>query len=969
MLMRTLAAFAGALLLSTAAYAQSAITGVVRDTTGAAMPGVTVEASSDVLIEKVKADITDASGNYRIADLRPGTYSVAFTLTGFKVYRRDGLQLPAEFTATVNAELAVGALEETITVTGASPMVDVTTAAKTSVLDREAIDLIPTGRTIQGMAQLVVGVNLSLPDTGGARAMQQTYMSTHGMTTSNTTVLVDGMMVNGLQGDGAIQSYFNDAMNSEVSYQTSGIGAETSSGGVRLNMIPREGGNRWSGDFKVSSRPGTWQSSNLTDRHKTRGLTAGNAIDRIIDYTLSVGGPIKKDKLWVFGSGRYYSVNNFIANTFFDDGTQGIDDQFIKSGTARLTWQVTPRNKISAYMDEIDKYRGHDMQANYDPETASTVWNSPAYHTTAIKWSSPVSSSLFLEGGYSNNTEYYTNEYQEGIEKPRGSAEWFANAAHNELDLGGYTKAGPTNTTESPIAFYWNVAATYVKGDHTIKVGANNRQGTFMHTREANADLIQQYRSSRTGVRWTVPSSVLIRNSPLVYGERLNRDLGIFIQDSWRLNRLTANIGLRWETLNAKVLAGKSPAGRFAPERTFDEIKDVPAWNNLAPRMALVYDLFGTGRTAIKYSLNRYNLSRTTGIAAAYNPLLNQTFTLPWTDVNGNDIADGTLRCTGYPSAACEISFAGLPANYGIAALNEYGDYPRTWNLESGLEVQHELFKGVSVSGSWWKGNFHNLTTTINRSWTLADYTAYTWYNPLTGNPFEVYARSAAAAARPTSNLDTFDEARKQAYEAFNFEGRWRIPGGGQVFGGVSIERERVKNCTSPDDPNYGSNGKALCDEFALDIPYRPSWKLAGTKEIGFGVNVSMAFQNNRSPVSSRVMTVTRGSTRYPASCPAPCPAGQVIMPTGVFGQTSLTYNLEPVRATSVERIVQLDFKVSRTFRFGRFSVLPTFEVFNINNSDAIISYITTNALSTSYLAPNSIMQGRMYGLGLVTRW
>ena len=967
--MRTLAAFAGALLLSTAAYAQSAITGVVRDTTGAAMPGVTVEASSDVLIEKVKADITDASGNYRIADLRPGTYSVVFTLTGFKVYRRDGLQLPAEFTATVNAELAVGALEETITVTGASPMVDVTTAAKTSVLDREAIDLIPTGRTIQGMAQLVVGVNLSLPDTGGARAMQQTYMSTHGMTTSNTTVLVDGMMVNGLQGDGAIQSYFNDAMNSEVSYQTSGIGAETSSGGVRLNMIPREGGNRWSGDFKVSSRPGTWQSSNLTDRHKTRGLTAGNAIDRIIDYTLSVGGPIKKDKLWVFGSGRYYSVNNFIANTFFDDGTQGIDDQFIKSGTARLTWQVTPRNKISAYMDEIDKYRGHDMQANYDPETAATVWNSPAYHTTAIKWSSPVSGSLFLEGGYSNNTEYYTNEYQEGIEKPRGSAEWFANAAHNELDLGGYTKAGPTNTTESPIAFYWNVAATYVKGDHTIKVGANNRQGTFMHTREANADLIQQYRSSRTGVRWTVPSSVLIRNSPLVYGERLNRDLGIFIQDSWRLNRLTANIGLRWETLNAKVLAGKSPAGRFAPERTFDEIKDVPAWNNLAPRMALVYDLFGTGRTAIKYSLNRYNLSRTTGIAAAYNPLLNQTFTLPWTDVNGNDIADGTLRCTGYPSAACEISFAGLPANYGIAALNEYGDYPRTWNLESGLEVQHELFKGVSVSGSWWKGNFHNLTTTINRSWTLADYTAYTWYNPLTGNPFEVYARSAAAAARPTSNLDTFDEARKQAYEAFNFEGRWRIPGGGQVFGGVSIERERVKNCTSPDDPNYGSNGKALCDEFALDIPYRPSWKLAGTKEIGFGVNVSMAFQNNRSPVSSRVMTVTRGSTRYPASCPAPCPAGQVIMPTGVFGQTSLTYNLEPVRATSVERIVQLDFKVSRTFRFGRFSVLPTFEVFNINNSDAIISYITTNALSTSYLAPNSIMQGRMYGLGLVTRW
>ena len=116
-------------------------------------------------------------------------------------------------------------------------------------------------------------------------------------------------------------------------------------------------------------------------------------------------------------------------------------------------------------------------------------------------------------------------------------------------------------------------------------------------------------------------------------------------------------------------------------------------------------------------------------------------------------------------------------------------------------------------------------------------------------------------------------------------------------------------------------------------------------------------------------MTVTRGTTRYPANCPSPCPAGQVIMPTASFAQPSLTYNLESVRATSVERIVQLDFKVSRTFKFGRFTVLPTAEVFNVNNSDAIISYISTNALSTAYLAPNSIMQGRMYGVGFVTRW
>ena len=281
------AALACLVTLPAVAHAQSAIVGVVKDTSGAVLPGVTVEAASDALIEKTRAVVTDGSGQYRIVDLRPGTYSVTFALEGFQSFKRDALDLPAQFTMTINADMKVGALEETLTVTGDAPTVDVQTAVHTQVLNREAIDSIPTGRTIQGMGQLIVGVSLNLPDTGGARAMQQTYMSTHGMTTANNTIMVDGMIVNGLQGDGSVQSYFNDAMNQEVAYQTSGIGAETSSGGVRLNMIPREGGNKFSGSFGASYRPGDWQGDNVGARLQSLGVKpgSGNATDRIIDFT------------------------------------------------------------------------------------------------------------------------------------------------------------------------------------------------------------------------------------------------------------------------------------------------------------------------------------------------------------------------------------------------------------------------------------------------------------------------------------------------------------------------------------------------------------------------------------------------------------------------------------------------------------------------------------------------------------
>jgi hypothetical protein len=971
------------------AHAQSVITGVVKDTSGAVLPGVTVEAASDVLIEKTRSVVSDGEGLYRIVDLRPGVYSVTFSLAGFQTLKRDGLELPSQFTMTINADMTVGALEESITVSGDAPIVDVQSAVHTQVLNREAMDAIPTGRTIQGMGQLVVGVSLSLPDTGGARAMQQTYMSTHGMPAASNTIMIDGMIVNGLQADGAVQSYFNDAMNQEVSYQTSGIGAETSSGGVRLNMIPREGGNRFNGDFKAAYRPGDLQASNLTDRHLAQGLTGGNAIDRIMDLTAAQGGPILKDKLWFFVSARYFGVNNFIANTVNDDGSRGVDDQFIKSVLARVTWQITPKWKLGLYQDEIDKYRGHDMQSRYDPETAATQWFSPAYHTNQAKLTATLTPRVLLEGGFSSNLEYYTNSYQDGIEQPRGTAAWYANTAQQEALLGGVKRAALVQNTQSPSRYNYQTTLSFVTGSHNLKVGGQYQTGSFFHTYDANGDLYQIYRSTEAGGPYSTPDTVVIRNTPLArFGERMNYDIGAFAQDTWTLKRLTLNLGLRYEWLNASVLAAESPAGRWAPARSFPEIKNVPKWNNPAPRMAAVYDVFGNSKTALKYSLNRYNQTRTTGIADGYNPLLSQTATLVWRDVNNDNIAQGERGCD-YGSAGvvgCEIDSRTLSPSFGSAALNTYGEYPRTWNLEHGVEVQHEVMPRLSVTASWFHGNFNDLTTTINTALaTTGDprqnpyYTPVSIFNPLTGDPITVYSRTPTAPTAVT-NLDSLDENRKLTYNSYQLEFRARPFGSAQIFGGFAFERQINVNCAAQDNPN----NLRFCDDSQNDIPYRKQFKISGSYPMPYGIQLSASFQSTPGPpgtfgyttaslATTSYMTITRGTSRYPANCPAPCPAGSVILPTSFLGSPTapqtLLVPLQPANSYFIERINQLDIKVQKNFTVRRFTISPSLEIFNLNNSDAIISTVTNNALSSSYRYANSIMQPRLIGFGAQVRW
>jgi hypothetical protein len=991
---RIVVALAGLLLTATVVSAQSAISGSVKDTSGAAMPGVTVEAASPVLIEQVRSAVTDGNGNYRITDLRPGIYTVTFTLPGFNTYKREGFELAADFTAALNAELKVGALAETVTVTGASPVVDVASAARIQTLDRETLDVLPTGRSIYSMGQLVPGVNLNAPDVGGSRSMQQTYMSTRGLTSANNIVQVDGMMINGLDGDGAVQQYVNNAFVQEMTYQTAGAGADVSPGGVRVNIIAKDGGNRFSGSFFGAWSDGKWQADNFTDDLRNRGLRSVDKIDKIWDFNFGIGGPLKKDTLWFYTSARHWGVHAPIAGTFVvPSGSkvndcqagrvscpQGIDDQQIKSALLRLTWQATPRNKISAYYDEIDKARGHGMGAGVDVATASQVWTSPIYNDAVLKWTSPVTNRVLLEAGFSFNYEEYVILNQPGVNKERGTPEWYAGASRTDISTSTlWNGFGSANGGRYPDRYTLGASASFVPASHNIKAGFSWSWGPYENTRETNADLQQVYDNG-------VPLRVVVFNTPLRYQDNLIADLGIFAQDSWTLNRLTVNYGVRWEYHNSEVAEEESPAGRFQPARKYGPIK-MPIWKDLAPRFGVVYDLFGNAKTAVKFSYNRYNESRTTLFANNYNPLRVLSAQLQWTDVNRDDIAQGERGCV-YLTAGCEINFATLPLTFGQPRLNTVDpNFKRVYNLETAIGVQHELISRVSVSANYYRRTFENLKVTDNLLRTMGDYQAYSLFHPITGQPFQVWDVKPAAAPL-VENYDTNSNGRSHIYHGIDLTINGRLPGGAMLFGGFATEKNLRNICDEPDDPNM----LLYCNDADNGIPWRPTFKLSGTVPIAWGVSISATWQDlagrplgltttagnkisgpgygdTGSPVGTNWQITN--TTTYPTNCPAPCPAGQAVFPAGAPRLTSpsVTVPLVAPGTEFLDRVRQFDVSVAKTFRVGRTGFTGQLDIFNVGNSNAVAAVASTLYNTAAYNRPGSVLQARMLRLGVQVKW
>ncbi|MES1255078.1 MAG: carboxypeptidase regulatory-like domain-containing protein, partial [Acidobacteriota bacterium] len=538
-----LALFVGLVVVApSAVLAQAVVTGVVKDASGAVLPGVTVEAASPALIEKVRTAVSDGSGQYRIVDLRPGDYTVTFSLTGFNSVKRDGITLAGTATALVNADLKVGSVEETITVTGSSPLVDVQGVASEHSISRDLIDAVPTGRTLQNMAVLIPGMsNTNGPNTsvdvGGSALNGVQSSAIHGGAAGDQRMLMDGLPLSTASGN-STQFLTNVGSMQEFTIDTSGVSAEDNAGGVRMNVIPREGGNLFHATVFADGSGPSLQSSNYTSDLAARGLPAPNPAKNLknaYQFNPAGGGPIVKDKLWFYSAANRIHSTNYVSvypnlnagnpNSWLYapdlNGTLSTSEILLYSENTRLTWQATPRNKLAFYGDSQVRCICPQGLVTLSPEATSST-HFPAQRFLSATYSAPVTSKLLIDAAVMHHLEagYRTIASDRSI------------IGVNDTGLGLMYRSYTENTVTQNRNGNVRGGASFVTGAHALKAGFQGQWSTSYSRNMSNTQS-----TDYTFVNG-VPTSITEFADPRE-ATSPSTELGLFVQDRWTIKRLT----------------------------------------------------------------------------------------------------------------------------------------------------------------------------------------------------------------------------------------------------------------------------------------------------------------------------------------------------------------------------------------------------------------------------------------------
>jgi len=990
------------------------IAGVTTDVTGAIVPGVTVVASSPALIEKQRTVTTDDHGQYKIVDLRPGIYTVTFSLNGFSTLKREGLELNSGITLPIDGVMQLGTVSQTVTVTTATPVVDVENSSPENVLSAREMDAIPQSGGIQALSELTLASSNqsgSAPDVGGNKGEQIDSIVIHDSRARDEDELWDGMSWSSGQSTGGLgQRSFvvNKVSVQETTVSTGPGGADAGHPGANVNIVPKEGGDTFHGNVDFTGANMNFQSSNLNAALEARGLTSSQYIKHIYDLGAGVGGPIVRGKLWFWvGFGDWASLEyapgnyfNATQNTLFytpDLKRPAYTNTWNYAYDTHLTWQMSHKNRLTVYQGFEDFclcFQSVDI-SNISPEAANNNYNR-ASSLTQVALTSEVTKKLLTRVGWTAAlAPGRVNAYSPGVTKTDiPITEQNTGYAYHAYGTPGSLAYGhPTYDEMNGVA-----TASYITGSHAIKAGYtwqwNNQNYDEQPNSAPGIGPVSYVFNQPSGAPQPIPVSITEFVAPLVFKSRSWVE-ALYVEDQWTMKRLTLNLGLRYDFERGSAPAQTVPAGFFTPAAKFAAVKNIPDWNDIEPRVGFAYNLFGKGTTSVKGAFGRYVLGDYTTTTVANTPAnaIVTSATRTWNDTNGNYIPDCDLLSTaanGECGALTNNGFGSVSQNtkYDPTILSGWNVRPYNW--QTSFQVQQQIIPSMGVTAGYFRTWYENFTVTENTAVPASQFGTFCIVGPtdsrvsaLTGQTVCGFHDVNPAYYGKIQNFVTKASAfggQTEVFNGFDVSVNWHFGHGGLLIGGFSTGQvvdddcaiaknypnvtvtqttainTVISNTTTPTQfchvvLGYSENTQI---KFAANYPLPiHRWGLGG-------LQVSVDFQNlpgypfNTSYVASNAQIASSLGRNLSA-----CGTNPICTTT-----ETLTNALYAPFTQSEARLSQTDLRFAKIFKWRRLNMKANFDIYNLFNANTIVAESTTYSPSNTYLRPTSILGPRMFKLG-----
>ena len=992
------------------------ITGRVSDDTGAVLPGATVTLTSPALIQPLTATSSE-TGSFRFPQIPIGTYSVKFELPGFKTVVREGIVVSIGFTAQVNQQLAISTVQETVTVSGESPIVDTKATAAKTTFDLESLQNIPSARDPWVMLQRVPNIAMDRVNVGGSQSGQQSGYISRGGTTTNNKWSLDGVDITDMSATGASPMYYDFDMMQEMQVTTGGADASQQTGGVGINFVTRSGTNRFKGSGRVYNTNDAFEADNVTDEIRAQGGGSGAPIQNINDFGFEVGGPIMRDKLWYWGSYGKQDVKvgvvNFYQNTPecrpagvpVGDIAKILSTEQVRACLAtdlttldnynmKLTWAPARNNKLNVQNTWGGKVRNARdasdtrpietayRQKNIDGARGTFGWDAGPVPIWKASDQHVLSDRLLLDIQYAHVGNNFTLTFQDPEQaaiQPRfdiASGVWA-----RSFDESIFKR--PTQSIDVTTSYF--LPAT-LGGDHAFKIGYRWRTARGESISHTGGNAVARYANvaganPNCALRFDgAGAAVYDCNADLFRDGYTNYNLGtnaIYAQDTFTLQRLTLNLGVRWDRATDEALPGQVPANPLIPQIMpaidFPGLNAGVVWNDISPRLGMTYDIAGNGKSVARASYSMYFGQMAPGQLAGQMISIGQVFVrYPWADLNGDTFVQANeLNIVANPTKSAAFDPTNPTSFRSPGTIDPGLKNDRTREFVVGL--QQELMRNLAVEVNYVWRNYDQFTWTDRTNWDSTNFQAFTLATPSNCGPTAIcppvtYYR--ATSPQPSPYIRANQPGRNRDYNGVElalikrYSDRWAA----NVSFAWNNAIDHWDSVAGIEDPSNLENLNGAA--------YAPVSAGSGVDNVY--TNAEWLFKSSGQYTTPFWEIAIAGSASVTQGYPFPQQIAITSRGNGLADDATFLFPLGDVR---LPNLFVADFRIDKAFRFGGMRIIPSMDIFNLTNSSEILSRRRTQysmnvgtgvGSSSTTLPPNnisSIIAPRVIRFGARVTW